>query len=89
MLSVLLGPDTGDRVDQVLIHLLALGAFCLKNADPTKPTNDLGLNAPFGARCFLTDNLLRSLNSGDSLNVPSGARCFLTAKTRITPWSVN
>ena len=39
-----------------------------------------GLNAPFGARCFLTDR------GGDGierrhdscLNAPFGARCFLT-----------
>ena len=38
-----------------------------------------GLNAPFGARCFLT----RAEKNADgdiliSLNAPFGARCFLT-----------
>ena len=38
-----------------------------------------GLNAPFGARCFLTTKM-RSQNrqSPTSLNAPFGARCFLT-----------
>ena len=40
---------------------------------------DLGLNAPYGARCFLTIQA----PTGDtppilSLNAPYGARCFLT-----------
>ena len=39
----------------------------------------MGLNAPYGARCFLT----RPMSSGGtmtkpSLNAPYGARCFLT-----------
>ena len=34
------------------------------------------LNAPFGARCFLTERAFRSTAIG--LNAPFGARCFLT-----------
>ena len=43
------------------------------------------LNAPYGARCFLT--LCAQFNPGDSitgLNAPYGARCFLTAR-RVAP----
>ena len=42
---------------------------------------DEGLNAPYGARCFLTvDGDVRDYvnNSGIRLNAPYGARCFLT-----------
>ena len=42
------------------------------------------LNAPYGARCFLTQcRLLRSLMKR-CLNAPYGARCFLTAR-RVAP----
>ena len=37
------------------------------------------LNAPFGARCFLTCETLRQLSNGLArLNAPFGTRCFLT-----------
>ena len=37
------------------------------------------LNAPFGARCFLTDLAQTvTLIGFDGLNAPFGARCFLT-----------
>ena len=37
------------------------------------------LNAPFGARCFLTSAKMNaSKDSTKSLNAPFGARCFLT-----------
>ena len=37
-----------------------------------------GLNAPFGARCFLTREVIRSYAIDEnSLNAPFGARCFL------------
>ena len=45
----------------------------------TRPHDLYGLNAPFGARCFLTlpkPGPIEPLISG--LNAPSGARCFLT-----------
>ena len=41
----------------VLMHLLALGAFCPQKAkNPTAPSTTR-LNAPFGARCFLSGDL--------------------------------
>ena len=41
---------------------------------------DVGLNAPYGARCFLTGTSPSPLNERkDGLNAPYGARCFLTA----------
>ena len=37
------------------------------------------LNAPFGARCFLTTSLSTLIGSPiSSFNAPFGARCFLT-----------
>ncbi|EFF80530.1 hypothetical protein HMPREF0970_00536 [Schaalia odontolytica F0309] len=37
------------------------------------------LNAPFGARCFLTRSRVAHASDGiPSLNAPFGARCFLT-----------
>ena len=44
------------------------------------------LNAPYGARCFLTEQgrtAMRKL-ARISLNAPFGARCFLTGTTRTT-----
>ena len=39
----------------------------------------LSLNAPYGARCFLTGNFRDAMAKGKiSLNAPYGARCFLT-----------
>ena len=38
-----------------------------------------GLNAPFGARCFLTAKAKKKIiDAAWSLNAPFGARCFLT-----------
>ena len=37
------------------------------------------LNAPYGARCFLTDTRSDLTAIVQSLNAPYGARCFLTA----------
>ena len=41
-----------------------------------------GLNAPYGARCFLTlfRPLPYRLRAVPRLNAPYGARCFLTTK---------
>ena len=40
-----------------------------------------GLNAPYGARCFLTQKLSPHERSVmPSLNAPYGARCFLTVR---------
>ena len=38
----------------VLMHLLALGAFRPLGTSRTPPSS-MGLNAPYGARCFLTE----------------------------------
>ena len=50
-----------------------------KPAALLEATVEVGLNAPFGARCFLT-RMLRALAASEarSLNAPFGARCFLT-----------
>ena len=37
-----------------------------------------GLNAPFGARCFLTAGFDLVMCIAARLNAPFGARCFLT-----------
>ena len=44
--------------------------------------DDLGLNAPYGSRCFLTYQAAKTLERGDllRLNAPYGARCFLTCR---------
>ena len=39
----------------------------------------VGLNALYGARCFLTSGLDRGRHPRSGLNAPYGARCFLTA----------
>ncbi len=41
-------------------------------------TQTAGLNAPFGAWCFLTIRSPTATNATKSLNAPYGARCFLT-----------
>ena len=42
-----------------------------------------GLNAPYGARCFLTRDAagIASVALTQCLNAPYGARCFLTRST--------
>ena len=51
-------------------------------ARPPRPGRRLRLNAPYGARCFLTlkqqDSAGKTRIAG--LNAPYGARCFLTEK---------
>ena len=48
------------------------------NTSP-KALSEAGLNAPFGARCFLTcARLCRAGRDRLRLNAPFGARCFLT-----------
>ena len=43
--------------------------------------NIKSLNAPYGARCFLTQaRTATAWPSTTSLNAPYGARCFLTPK---------
>ena len=47
-----------------------------------------GLNAPYGARCFLTGHGMKELKVAGSipgLNAPYGARCFLTLKKSALP----
>ena len=41
---------------------------------------DMSLNAPFGARCFLTQHRepQQGIGAHSGLNAPFGARCFLT-----------
>ena len=48
------------------------------------------LNAPFGARCFLT-RVSAALHGGvlARLNAPFGARCFLTILAELSGLSVN
>ena len=41
-----------------------------------------GLNAPYGARCFLTSSRGGDECGADRLNAPYGARCFLTSIMR-------
>ena len=43
----------------------------------------LGLNAPYGAPCFLTRTLSSQSPSSTRLNAPYGAPCFLTPRDRI------
>ena len=54
------------------MHLLALG--------PGRGawTVPVSLNAPFGARCFLTKPQTSAYKPKCGLNAPFGARCFLT-----------
>ena len=44
------------------------------------PTGRTSLNAPYGARCFLTRNVGIRVACYDGLNAPYGARCFLTSR---------
>ena len=44
-----------------------------------QPCTGLCLNAPFGARCFLTHGVQARTGYGLGLNAPFGARCFLTS----------
>ena len=67
------------RQRYVLMHPLALGAFCLKPTRRHRAVGVQGLNAPFGARCFLSRRRLGiRLTRFAGLNAPYGARCFLT-----------
>ena len=65
------------------MHLLALGAFWPR-ASAYMWGAWRGLNAPFGALCFLTELLpILTLSSTSRLNAPFGAWCFLTAMPAI------
>ena len=41
------------------------------------------LNAPYGARCFLTSGSQTKNAVSQGLNAPYGARCFLTPKIEL------
>ena len=63
----------------VLMHLMALGAFWPSSSVKRLTSALSGLNAPYGARCFLTDYTgIDDLPLVDRLNAPYRARCFLT-----------
>ena len=47
--------------------------------------SEVGLNAPYGARCFLTYGTSMNNQPILRLNAPYGARCFLTSSTLIAP----
>ena len=68
------------------MHRLALGAFWHGQRGRLNADGRAGLNAPFGARCFLT----QESRPGEpppipGLNAPFGARCFLTTGTWRSP----
>ena len=65
----------------VLMHLLALGAFWPKTLIQ-KDVPTAGLNAPFGARCFLAPTSASANSFSARLNAPFGARCFLAGLLR-------
>ena len=44
------------------------------------------LNAPYGARRFLTSQQQATNRARRRLNAPYGARCFLTGTVVTTPW---
>ena len=49
------------------------------NESVRKELGDVGLNAPYGAPCFLTHHRRDSPDGGRArLNAPYGAPCFLT-----------
>ena len=63
----------------VLMYLMVLGAFWREQRDYLLWFFLVGLNAPFGARCFLTVSKSQDeIHEKESLNAPFGARCFLT-----------
>ena len=45
---------------------------------PLSALLSVGLNAPFGARCFMTRVWRRRATRLARLNAPFGARCFMT-----------
>ena len=53
------------------------------------PRSQTSLNAPYGARCFLTfADTLDKETGAVSLNAPYGARCFLTLTNCISTYRV-
>ena len=59
------------------MHLLVLSAFRLGEVDFSVVFGE-GLNAPFGAQCFPTDEVDPDGDTVFSLNAPFGAQCFPT-----------
>ena len=60
------------------MHLMALGAFSLLQKITSTRRRRVSLNAPYDARCFLTDDYLIPVADVVRLNAPYDARCFLT-----------
>ena len=60
------------------MHLLVLGAFLQSSTPTLTPRMASGLNAPYGAWCFLTVELVDAAHSICGLNAPYDAWCFLT-----------
>ena len=55
-------------------------------SNPLKRAYNVRLNAPYGARCFLTfQEGMLGYEFFEGLNAPYGARCFLTPTGRVTP----
>ena len=53
----------------------------------TLPSEKRSLNAPYGARCFLTERVDEVRLIREGLNAPYGARCFLTQdKQELQEW---
>ena len=64
---------------RVLMHRLALGALWPVSGLCGDLLSARGINAPFGARCFITHNSERaSCLFSTGLNAPYDARFFLT-----------
>ena len=66
------------RVVEVLMHRLALGALWPVSGLRGDLLSARGLNAPFGARCFMTRPATWFASTGTGLNALFGARCFMT-----------
>ena len=62
------------------MHLMALGDFDPAKLQTAWSRRHCRLNAPYGARCFLTRDWLYQALRDVGLNAPYGARCFLTGR---------
>ena len=86
VLSAFRRPNTG----QWRLSLESQCTFwCSVLSDPMialPDTHVMGLNAPFGAQCFPTFEVMARLTSEAGLNAPFGAQCFPTVKSRLRPW---
>ncbi len=71
-------PPIVNQVFHVSMHLLVLSAF-RQGVLMGDTLRIVGLNAPFGAQCFPTDqDSLDTMPQIESLNAPFGAQCFPT-----------